>query len=471
MTKSAGGNESGSPPGGPAEAVQTLGQQLLKDPDNQDIRLRLVRALHVAGRTAEFERESATYMEIERQRLEHMRLMDGVSNDGHSGSKSKPVLQAAPAEKRIRRFADEPVAKPILEALAADYEELRRTPKYLVQLDLELSRSGGRPTSLMHAARLSARYGGAQIYFKLEYAAGGDAYLAISAWAQAHLAHTLGRKRVVAGVRSLKWALPLAAACAHFGLQAEIFIEKGQVEQNRAQVFQLRLMGAQVTAVDTRQFRAADIREAGLDAWLRRSRDAFLFVGLDSAPDPYPLMARDHNAVIGRECRRQVSAATGRLPDLLAVRGGQQTDALGLFPAFLDEPKVRLACVESQEASPQEGTDAYDPFIHPHSGDERKRITSLLEGHEHVSVAREIATLNASGRLEKVHCAQHNALGAIRDTGRLEGFLLGLHTAHVVAWAGEAASRMEKDQVVVVVLKDRGEKDLWDVMRLEGQKA
>jgi tryptophan synthase beta chain len=440
-----------------AENIRLMAEKLSAEPDNQALRLELIRAYTAAGRVDEFLREAEVYKA--RQQLEPPAAPAGGSAPG--------FLDPLPMPPTRKRFGTDEAAKAPLQALARGYERLRTDPAFLAGLDAELTRIAYRPTPLALAQRLTDYFGGARIYLKLEHTGRTDPHLSIAVAGQVYLAQALGRRRVYAGVRDLHWGVRAASACARFGLEAEIFVDEQLHEAQNAQVFQMQLMGARVMPVRLSRLPHSDIREAALAAWLRSPDDTFLFMGLDSGPDPYSHIARDLTAVIGREMARQVAADAGRGPDLVVVRGGENADAIGALPAFLDDTRVRLVSVTPASAPELLDRNKLNPFFVAETGLDAARAHAILEGLEYESVARERKLLAASGRVEAVHAGIDAARDVLRNVARLEGVQLGLQTAHALAWACEAARNLPKEGIVAVLLAERPDKDLWDVARLE----
>lgn len=353
-----------------------------------------------------------------------------------------PAGQAAPRPRRSR-FGQDPAAQAALASFGALYGRLRAAPAFFNSLDQELTRFSARPTSLIHAARYSAHLGGARIYLKLEDRSPADAHLRIVTDGHAFIARALHRTQVVAAIRSPRVGERLASACARFGLSLQLFAEPAFLQRHATEVARATQFGARVTPV------TGDVRAAALQTWLRAPDTVFLSPGLEAGPEPYPLMLRDLTGVIGRECRRQVETLAGRQADLAVVRGGDNAEALSLFPPLIADA-TRLVCVEAA-AEPQ----VDDPFRPTATRSQQLRIDATLEGSDYVTLGRELADLKAGTRVELAHATAEAARQALAELARLEGILVGPTTAHALAWAAAAARRLPADAVVVVLVAER----------------
>jgi tryptophan synthase beta chain len=456
--------------------------QLERKPDLHTVRLKLLELYYEIQRKDDFLREARTLRPQLRDPkapewqkcLSMGRMLDPTEPFYQEASDTIAFVGTgsapppAPADKK-RRFGEDKHRTRHFEALAADYEKLRASPHFLTQLDRELMHVARRPTPLMHLRRLSESGGGAQIHLKRDDMAPDDTQLIISVIGQALLARHLDRKTLVTTSVNGRRGVITASVAAHLGMKAVVFMDADDIHRQSSNVFRLWLLGADVQSVDAKALRNRDVREAALDHWTRNVKDSFLVVGLDAAPHPYPMMVREFTTAVGRECRRQCLALLKRLPDLVVARG-QGADALGLFPAFLGDAGVRLACIDPSKPIPVQRQDRnpFDPTQIPLSGAEQTRATSILEGHGYPNVTREHAWLRESGRIEYHRISQEAAKRAISDLSHKEGLIPALETAHALAWASETARSMKPEQAIVVMVAEDVEKDLWDIGRLMG---
>jgi len=329
-----------------------------------------------------------------------------------------------------------------------------------------------RPSSLLHAKRLSDELKGAQIFLKREDLSPSGTHLTIAVVATALLARRLGRKMLVTGTTDGRRGVIMSAIAARLGLESVVYMDADEIHRQSSNVFSLWLMGANLQSVDASSLRNADVREAALEHWGKNPKDTLLVIGLDAAPPPYPLMAREFTAAIGRETKRQVMAATRRLPDVVVARGGVNADALGFFPPFLANHETRLVCVTPRAATAAsmnvKGSDGWDPSRIPMTTDEKRVARSIMEAMEYPGVTREHAWLRSSGRVEDFDMPEEAAKQAIQRLGQREGIIPALETAHALAWACQAAQAMRPDQSIVVMMAEDANKDLWDIGRKMG---
>ena len=457
-----------------------LRQQLDRQPDLQDVRLKLLELYYEMRRPEDFLRAARTLRHAIRepgksrewQRIASMGRMLVPGEALFSGHASDTIEFIAETEmapiheepKKFRRFGDDDRFRPLFDELGALYEPVRKDAGFLAEFELLLANlPTRRPTPMIPARRLSKHIGGAQIFIKREDFAGDNPHLVIAACGQALLARRLGRKTLVTGTADGRRGVATAVAAARLGLHALVFMDSAQAERASVNTSFLKLLGAELQLVKASRYRGGDVREAALAHWAKHPAETFLLAGLDALPAPYPIMTQEFTATIGRECRRQM---TGRPPpDIVVARGAHTADALGLFPAFLGERGTRLVCVDAENRS-DETADLYKPGSQPLTSSERKVARNILDRLEYPSVAREHALFKASGRVEYVQTARDAARTALQDLARLEGVITPIETAHVFAWACEAAKTMKRDQSVIVMMAEPLDKDVWDIKRL-----
>jgi len=252
-------------------------------------------------------------------------------------------------------------------------------------------------------------------------------------------------------------------------MKATVFMDSDNSARQTSNVFRMWLRGADVQPTAVERGEAEDAREAALKYWARNPAQSLMVFGLEGAPEPYPLMAREFASSIGRECLRQVRVAARRAPDLVVARGGNNADALGLFPPMIAEKQIRLVCVEPlRERGQADVTEMLDPTKHQLPPEKHKVAQSILEGTEYPSVVREHRWLRETGRIEYASAGLDAAKKAIRDLSYFEGITPAIETAHALGWACQAAAAMQPDQVVVLMMAEDAEKDIWDIGRLMG---
>ncbi|HUS23360.1 MAG TPA: pyridoxal-phosphate dependent enzyme [Candidatus Binatia bacterium] len=459
-------------------------QQLNDDAKQHAVRLKLLELYFETRRTEDFLKQARTLWA--KQGNATTREWQKTISMGMILAPTDPLFRQAQRERvefvdaaempkapPVRRFGDEARRMRLFEQLAADYQKVRSDPPFLELLDRELIAHARRPSSLMHCKRLSDEIKGAQIFLKREDLSPADTHLTIAVVGTALLARRLGRKTLVTGTTDGRRGVIMASIAARLGLEAVVYMDSDEMHRQSSNVFSLWLMGANLQAVDASTLRNADVREAALEYWGQHPDDALLVLGLDAAPPPYPMMAREFTAAIGRETRRQVMAVTRRPPDVLVSRGGNNADALGFFPPYLTTGcETRLVCVTpkpaASEPAPRRNTGAMDPSRVPMSEQEKRVARSIMEGLEYPAVTREHAWLRSTGRVEDVLYAEDSAKNAIQRLSQREGIIPALESAHALAWALHAAQGMKPEQSIVVMMAEDAQKDLWDIGRKMG---
>lgn len=471
------------------ELEQLLCKQLEQQPDLQDVRLKLLELYYETRRPEEFLKTARPLLRAlgdparsrEWQRVASMgrMLLPGEALfSGHAAdtvefvAESKAPLAEEP--RKFRRFGDDDKHRALFDDLSTKYAPVRKDARFLAELELLLvGLPTRRPTPLIAARRLSQHLGGAQIFVKREDFAGDSPHLVVAVCGQALLARRLGCRTLVTGSVDGRRGAAVAAVAARLGMDAVVYMDAEQSQRSAALLLQMKLMGARVELVKSAHYRNRDVREAALEHWARDPAGSFLMMGLDAAPPPYPLMTQEFTATIGRELRRQLSVAAKGLPALIATRGGHSADALALFPAFLADRGVRLACVEAEaepDLTPVKDADPFTQVGMALTPREKTIAAGILDRLEYPSVAREHAWLRASGRVDYVQTSRAAARGAVQDLARFEAVVPPLETAHVFAWACQAARTMEPARAVVVVMGEPSDKNLWDISRLMEEK-
>jgi tryptophan synthase beta chain len=266
-----------------------------------------------------------------------------------------------------------------------------------------------------------------------------------------------------------------AAVAARLGMRTVVFMDASQISRQAGSVFRMQSMGARVIPTEARKLRGGDLREAALAHWAERPNECFVVMGLDSAPAPYPQMARDFSAAIGRECLRQVTAMTRRPPDVIVARVGNNADALGLFTPFVERSTTRLVGIEVREelaptaAERQAFTDSVAAAAQAALNEEQKRRAQvILEGLEYPSVAREQQWLRSTGRVQYASVTDAAARDALKALARTEGLVAAIETSQAIAWACQEAARLPKDQSVVLMYAENPSKNIWALSRQIG---
>ncbi|MBF6570249.1 MAG: tryptophan synthase subunit beta [Candidatus Binataceae bacterium] len=367
---------------------------------------------------------------------------------------------------------------PALAELEQAYRAAQRDRKFKAQLQRYLREYVGRPTPLFHAANLTRRLGGAKIYLKREDLCHTGAHKVNNTLGQALLAHRMGKHRVTAETGAGQHGVATATMAALFGLECEIFMGTLDVERQALNVFRMKLLGAKVTPVDLGGKGLKDAMNEALRDWIATVRDTYYLIGTAAGPHPYPMIVRDFQAVIGREARRQIIAAEGRLPDLLVacVNGG--SNAIGLFYPFIKDAGVRMIGVEAgglglqgaaHAATITAGTvgvlhGARTYLLQDELGQIRE-THSIAAGLDYPGVGPEMAWLRDSGRAQYLAVTDAEAVAALRTLSETEGIIPALESAHAVAHAIKLAPTLPPEQVMIVNLSGRGDKDMHSVAK------
>ncbi len=381
------------------------------------------------------------------------------------------------------RFVPETLI-PALDELTKEYARLRFDPEFNNELQQLHQTYTGRPTPLTYAKRLSEHLGGAQIYLKREDLTHTGAHKINNALGQALLAKRMGKHRVIAETGAGQHGVASAAACALLGLECHVYMGSVDMARQQPNVFRMRLLGAEVCAVDSGTKTLKDAINEALRDWVTNVRSTYYLLGSALGPHPYPQMVRDFQSVIGREARGQLLDRTGRLPDVAVACVGGGSNAIGLFDAFLPDESVKLVGVEAGGYGVESGKHAAR-FADPKSGrlgvlqgtksfvlqDEHGQIMnthSISAGLDYASVGPEHAHLREVRRAEYTLATDDEALNAFNTLCKLEGIIPALESSHAIAEAIKRAPTMPKDSIMLVNLSGRGDKDLNTVMQAMG---
>jgi tryptophan synthase beta chain len=379
-------------------------------------------------------------------------------------------------------FVAETLMEP-LDELRIAYERYLRDPAFLTELDLDLQHYVGRPSPIYHAERLSRELGGAQIYLKREDLNHTGAHKINNTVGQALLAKRMGKTRIIAETGAGQHGVASATVAARLGLECVVYMGEVDVARQEANVYRMRLLGAEVRAVSSGSKTLKDALNEAMRDWVANVDDTFYIIGTVAGPHPYPAMVRDFQAVIGRESREQMLAMTGRLPDALVACVGGGSNAIGLFYPFLDDDKVAIHGVEAAGDGIETGHHAA-PLCAGTPGVLHGNRTYLMEdrdgqiiethsisaGLDYPGVGPEHAWLKDSGRANYVAATDGEALDAFHRLTRTEGIIPALESSHAIAHAIKIAPQMSHDQTLLINLSGRGDKDMHTVAAREGLK-
>ncbi len=375
------------------------------------------------------------------------------------------------------KFVPETLVAPV-EELERAYFTARQDPEFRSTLQALLHHYVGRPTPLYEARRLSQSLGGARIFFKREDLAHTGAHKINNALGQALLAQRMGKHRVIAETGAGQHGVATATVCALLGLECDVYMGAEDMERQSLNVFRMQLLGATVRRVDAGARTLKDAINEAMRDWVTNVADSYYLLGSVLGPHPYPLMVREFQSVIGQEARRQCLDSIGRLPDAIVACVGGGSNAMGIFDAFIADTDVRLIGVEAGghgiapgkhaarfaggSGGVLQGTRSYvlqDP-------DGNIELThSISAGLDYAAVGPEHAWLHDSGRAEYTWINDADALVAFQRLAKDEGILPALESSHAVAHACRLAPTMAREEILLVNLSGRGDKDVISVQK------
>ncbi len=379
-------------------------------------------------------------------------------------------------------FVPETLMHP-LDELRAAYERYLGDEAFLAELDADLRDYVGRPSPIYHAERWSRELGGAQILLKREDLNHTGAHKVNNTIGQALLARRMGKTRIIAETGAGQHGVATATVAARMGLECVVYMGEVDVARQEANVYRMRLLGAEVISVKSGSRTLKDALNEAMRDWVTNVDNTFYIIGTVAGPHPYPAMVRDFQAVIGREARVQMLERTGRLPDALVACVGGGSNAIGLFHAFLDDREVAMYGVEAAGDGLATGHHAA-PLCAGRRGvlhgnrtylmeDEDGQIVethSISAGLDYPGVGPEHAWLKDSGRAHYDAVTDADALAAFHALTRIEGIIPALESSHALAYAAKLAPTMGRDQTILINLSGRGDKDMHTVAAREGVK-
>jgi tryptophan synthase beta chain len=381
------------------------------------------------------------------------------------------------------RFVAETLMGP-LEELRLAYERYKDDADFIAEFEYDLKQFVGRPSPLYLAERWTEKLGGAKIYLKREDLNHTGAHKINNTIGQALLAKRMGKTRIIAETGAGQHGVATATVAARLGLKCVVYMGATDVERQKINVFRMRLLGAEVVPVSSGSKTLKDALNEAMRDWVTNIDDTFYIIGTVAGPHPYPAMVRNFQSVIGREAREQCLAQEGRLPDALVACVGGGSNAMGLFYPFLPDEAVKLYGVEAGGEGIKSGRHAAR-FATGRPGVLHGNRTYLMEdedgqiieshsvsaGLDYPGVGPEHAWLKDSGRATYVYATDEEALAAFHDLTRTEGIIPALESSHALAYATKLAPTLGKDQIIIVNLSGRGDKDIHTVAELEGIKV
>jgi tryptophan synthase beta chain len=371
----------------------------------------------------------------------------------------------------------------VIKELEDAYLEAKNDPEFQNQLRYYLSEYAGRPTPLYYAENLTKSLGGAKIYLKREDLAHGGAHKINNTLGQALLAKRMGKARVIAETGAGQHGVATAMACAMLGLRAEIYMGTEDIERQKLNVFRMKMLGAKVNPVQSGSKTLKDAINEALRDWVANVQDTYYLLGSVVGPHPYPMMVRDFQSVIGQEIKEQISKKEDRLPNYLIACVGGGSNAIGTFYPFLDDLEVKLIGVEAAGQGISTGKHAA-ALIGGSEGVFHGMLTYILQnadgqildthsisaGLDYPGVGPEHAFLKSVGRAEFGIATDGDAVGAFRELSEKEGIIPALESAHALAFAIELAKDLDSNQIIVVTLSGRGDKDVQVIADYIGVK-
>jgi tryptophan synthase beta chain len=375
------------------------------------------------------------------------------------------------------RFVPETLVS-ALDELERVYLECRDDATFQEELDFLLRQYAGRPTPLYLAKRLTKELGGAKVYFKREDLAHTGAHKINNTIGQALLAKRMGKPRVIAETGAGQHGVATATAAALLGLECEVYMGTEDMRRQALNVFRMRLLGSKVTAVDAGSRTLKDAINETMRDWVTNVRTTHYILGSVLGPHPFPMIVRDFQRVIGKETRAQILEQEGRLPDLLLACVGGGSNSIGLFYDFLDDEGVGMVGVEAGGCGIETGKHAarfaggslgvlqgtYSYVLQDEDG-QISLTHSVSAGLDYASIGPEHAYLRDAGRVEYTSVTDAEALDAFRRCGELEGIIPALESAHAVAHAFRIVPAMRPEQIVVINMSGRGDKDVQEAAR------
>ncbi len=368
-----------------------------------------------------------------------------------------------------------------LEQLNQEYKRVKNDPDFLKELAEDLQNYVGRPTPLYYAKRWSESLGGAKIYLKREDLNHTGAHKVNNAIGQALLAKRLGKTRIIAETGAGQHGVASATVAARLGLECVVYMGADDIIRQAPNVARMKMLGATVVGVESGSRTLKDALNEAMRDWVTNVDDTFYIIGTVSGPHPYPGMVRDFQAIIGREAKQQSLVQEGKLPDVLIACVGGGSNAIGLFHEFLGDDSVKMVGVEpgglgletGQHAAPLcKGTPGVlhgnRTYLMQDKNGQILGTHSISAGLDYPGVGPEHAWLKDIKRVEYVAINDEEALQGFRDLTKYEGIIPALESSHAIAYATKLAPTLSKDQMIVVNLSGRGDKDMNTIAQIEG---
>jgi tryptophan synthase beta chain len=377
-------------------------------------------------------------------------------------------------------FVAETLQAALLE-LKVEYEKTKTDPEFIAEFQRELKHYVGRPSPIYHAKRLSDDLGGAQIYLKREDLNHTGAHKVNNTIGQALLARRMGKPRVIAETGAGQHGVASATVAARYGLECVVYMGSEDVKRQAQNVYRMKLLGATVVPVESGSKTLKDALNEAMRDWVTNVENTYYIIGTVAGPHPYPMMVRDFNSVVGKECLWQMPEMIGRQPDAVLACVGGGSNAMGIFYDYIGHEKVRLIGCEAGGEGVETGKHAASltagsagilhgnrTYLIQNADGQITDTHSVSAGLDYPGVGPEHAWLKDSGRAEYVAVNDDEALAAFHRLCRIEGIIPALESSHAIAHAIKMAPTMAKDKVLLVNLSGRGDKDMATVAERSG---
>jgi tryptophan synthase beta chain len=368
-----------------------------------------------------------------------------------------------------------------LDELKAAYARYQHDPEFVAEFEYELKHYVGRPSPIYHAKRWSQHFGGAQVYLKREDLNHTGAHKVNNVFGQALLARRMGKQRVIAETGAGMHGVATATIAARYGMECVVYMGAEDIRRQVQNVYRMKLLGATVVPVESGSKTLKDALNEAMRDWVTNVESTFYIIGTVAGPHPYPMMVRDFQSVIGREAKVQMIELAGRQPDAILACVGGGSNAMGIFYPYIGEKSVRLIGVEAAGHGLETGKHAATlstgkpGVLHGNRTyllqDDHGQIIethSISAGLDYPGVGPEHSWLKDIGRAEYVSVTDDEALQAFHDLCRLEGIIPALESSHALAYAAKMAPRLPKEQILLVNLSGRGDKDMHTVAEKSG---
>lgn len=385
-------------------------------------------------------------------------------------------LSAYPIEGKYGKYGGRFVPETlmtVIEELEEAYKQFKDDPDFKRELDYYLSEYAGRPTPLYYAENLTKKLGGPKIYLKREDLLHGGAHKMNNTLGQALLAKRMGKGRVIAETGAGQHGVATAMACAVLGLKSEIYMGSEDMKRQRLNVFRMKLLGAEVHRVDSGSKTLKDAINEALRDWVTNVETTYYLIGSVVGPHPYPMIVRDLQSVIGQETREQILRKEGRLPDALIACVGGGSNAIGTFHPFVDDQDVEMYGVEASGQGIETGRHAaslcagaegvFHGMLTYVLQDEHGQIQtthSISAGLDYPGVGPEHSFLNTIKRVQYATATDEEAVQAFLELSKTEGIVPALEPSHALAFAMKLAKKMRRDDIVIITMSGRGDKDV-----------